>query len=1101
MARRAAIPPLRRGTPFRSIEFIFIASLALAAASGSLVGPAAVAAEEAGEKATGGWTLDPPAGVGGDRLRPLKGDALEAARRPLERVLEAATWPEGLGPADGDNDEAGEARGGGEGEEGGDGEAADRASTPSEAAKLYAEARDAAQSRKWTEALDKLEGAMAIDARGAPPRLLAGRVYAQLGRRAPAIDALTEALRRDGGDADALYLFGRLHFEKGEHLLAAAALRRAVEAANERLQPNVLYLSRYFLGQSLLRLGRDAAASEALGGFLTNPRRVGRSRWYLRDLVLVGRQREIAQVQVGDAYMRLGRAEAALRHYAEADLSSRLGPGFTAGRRVYALMALGRSADALAEAVAADAAADEPGRLELVDYVVRHAPSREALVPDLRRAYERGERSTRIAMALADALPAEEAGGFLEEHLRGRPDDAKALARLGELWRGEDARKMMRLTIDLIRARPGRAASLAEAVPRTAAQAAEWAAALDELPEELSRSPAASYLRGVLALESERELEAGRQFDAAIEASPEFMAPRLAHARVLLDRAEEAGGAKARAALAGRAMARLDGVDEGDRRVRFLKARALATRGDVGEGAEILQGLLRRDRDNPEYIELKARMLRQVGRFDRAEETLVALIEARPRREAAYRALFALYERHRPNPKKFAELVAKAEARMPGGRLTRLKRARLLTMQGKAEEGLEVLRGLVREDPDDGEALAAYTVALGRRVDWAEAGRMLESLLDADPTNKAALTMFESVARLLEEPARYFVREAAYLRTLPRTWDTMRRFAGLYERWGKPEKAIEAIDEALSYDPPSPGPLHLRLARLHQRAGRFSAALEAMERAIEARPDEPHYAVVKAWILQEADRVDDAVETLAAAAEAHPDASVDLRVEKARLYAAADRRGEASAVMARLVEAHPDRAAELYYMQSLLPGGRADAKETERLLLKSIEADPDYAPANNDLGYTWADAGRNLKRAESMIRKAVAASPDNAAYLDSLGWVLYKRDMADQAVRWLSRAAEVGRNDPVILDHLGDAHWRAGNREDAVGRWRAAERRLVGVGDALSEEEAAVLAGLRAKLEAVDAGREPRVAPVAGEGAGESEDASAASPRAPRAER
>ena len=53
---------------------------------------------------------------------------------------------------------------------------------------------------------------------------------------------------------------------------------------------------------------------------------------------------------------------------------------------------------------------------------------------------------------------------------------------------------------------------------------------------------------------------------------------------------------------------------------------------------------------------------------------------------------------------------------------------------------------------------------------------------------------------------------------------------------------------------------------------------------------------------------------------------------------------------------------------------------------------------NNDLGYLYAEQGKNLEKAEAMIRKAVADEPENSAYLDSLGWVLFKRGKAKEAI-------------------------------------------------------------------------------------------------------
>jgi Flp pilus assembly protein TadD len=41
-------------------------------------------------------------------------------------------------------------------------------------------------------------------------------------------------------------------------------------------------------------------------------------------------------------------------------------------------------------------------------------------------------------------------------------------------------------------------------------------------------------------------------------------------------------------------------------------------------------------------------------------------------------------------------------------------------------------------------------------------------------------------------------------------------------------------------------------------------------------------------------------------------------------------------------------------------------------------------------------------------------------------------------VTYLERAVELRPQDPVINDHLGDAYWRVGRRQEARFQWRRA---------------------------------------------------------------
>ncbi len=117
---------------------------------------------------------------------------------------------------------------------------------------------------------------------------------------------------------------------------------------------------------------------------------------------------------------------------------------------------------------------------------------------------------------------------------------------------------------------------------------------------------------------------------------------------------------------------------------------------------------------------------------------------------------------------------------------------------------------------------------------------------------------------------------------------------------------------------------------------------------------------------------------------------------------------------------------------------KGDEPQAEQWLEEVLDEFPDDPGALNDLGFLWADRGKNLARAERMIRRAVAADPKNAAYRDSLGWVLFRTGKYAAAAAELEKAAGVETPDGLVLDHLGDAYLKTGQRDKAAAAWRKA---------------------------------------------------------------
>jgi tetratricopeptide (TPR) repeat protein len=148
---------------------------------------------------------------------------------------------------------------------------------------------------------------------------------------------------------------------------------------------------------------------------------------------------------------------------------------------------------------------------------------------------------------------------------------------------------------------------------------------------------------------------------------------------------------------------------------------------------------------------------------------------------------------------------------------------------------------------------------------------------------------------------------------------------------------------------------------------------------------------------------------------------------------------------------------------------------------RALALQPDDVVLNNDLAYSWIDQGVRLDDAEPMIRYALSSAPRSSAYLDTYGWLMYKRGEFAEARKWLTRAlyAETER-DPVILDHLGDACWRLGLKDEAIEHWSEAVRSLnereERPGNA---DERRVLETTALKIEAAKADGTPEVAALA----------------------
>jgi tetratricopeptide (TPR) repeat protein len=147
-----------------------------------------------------------------------------------------------------------------------------------------------------------------------------------------------------------------------------------------------------------------------------------------------------------------------------------------------------------------------------------------------------------------------------------------------------------------------------------------------------------------------------------------------------------------------------------------------------------------------------------------------------------------------------------------------------------------------------------------------------------------------------------------------------------------------------------------------------------------------------------------------------------------------------------------------YYLESALIFSLAHAENRiEPLLREGLGKYPDNSDLMNELAFSWAESGTHLAEALALSKRAVQLDRRNGAIMDTLGWVYFKEDEVNDALPYLQRAVIMTNNDPVVLQHLGDAWSKLGRAREAVAAWRLALEKDPG-NTALTTRIAAALA-------------------------------------------
>jgi len=424
----------------------------------------------------------------------------------------------------------------------------------------------------------------------------------------------------------------------------------------------------------------------------------------------------------------------------------------------------------------------------------------------------------------------------------------------------------------------------------------------------------------------------------------------------------------------------------------------------LGKKEELLGRLEKLHADSPEDLPLSgflARQYRRAEQFPKAESLYRELLQksaslAEAKGDSLYRELLrknitltsyrGLAEIFRKSKQIDALLAILGEAVEKTGVLQTFG-AEAQTITGDADlvgSLLEAARTKLKDRPetlDYGTCLAAALLALEAKQ-FQAADALFEAAIKAKPEQIGELLVIWGVGLLVgERPA-----EAAKV----------------FQR-GIDEKALPEDDSLL----------YFYLAGALESDNRTEEALAAARKAAEAKPDDVRFQSREAWVLDHAKRHDEAAKAYAGVIEqfdadyASPETREMLRLARLSL-------------------------SNIYVIKEQLP-------QAEQWLEQVLDEFPDDANANNDLGYLWADQGKHLKRTLKMVQLAVQSEPENVAYHDSLGWVFYRLKRYPEAVAELEKAA-AGKDEGVILDHLGDAYLKVHEPQKATDAWRRAAK-------------------------------------------------------------
>ena len=1094
--------------------------------------------------AAAGAGVAPPPGVAPSRLAPLERPPIgfDAA---LRAVVDAGTAQPGSSRAAAGRDPA-PAPGG---------------ITEVESLRRYVRGRQRVLDGQVRRGADELDAALRLDPASATlhaARAEAARLDGDLAR---AIEEWEEVLALDADDIEALVSVGMAAFEVGRHARAAELLGRAWPILARDGFASVSDAGRVAVGsalaRSLFRLGfLEAGVQVALPALEVPPALVAAQRGDGLDAA----ERATGQLalETGEAVLRCRRPDAAFALFAR---SHELLPDTaTVALAAYAQLAAGddRGARAtLGVMLAADPwldAADTVRAEWLLGALGGDASAREQLSlvaiaaegQVVRRDRQPADARARIAMLLSAAGDASAGSAMLSASIRDGASDPRALE---AAFTAAGDGQAPSLAAEIVRRSPESLRETCSAIARSCRDLPAFRAGLASLPEDEVRecltagalaaqcAPGAAWARATAAVDARpSRLALESMLLAAVAADDPALVARAAgsaptaldadagwHASLARAFAETGASFEAEQSLA-RAMLRLEGAAVGvpaDRQRTLAsiaqaraavdgraagsgRARADAASADADPARATGELLLAHEVDpgDDQALESLLRSLRSTEGPRATAAWVGSELDRHPNDSRVWRAAAAIG----PEAGTVADLLARIDRRLgidPSDTVVLEARESLLRIAGRPAEALAAARSRIASMPPGARrplaeaelslssgdpagatealerfaqsafpppaAMRARALDVARRVPAGTPGRsaamrsIARDAILADPRSSLEFYAFDALGTSTQEPSgadggtpavARIAAEAAAVPELRADGERWRACADFLLSQGQPRAAAEFLRARLA-DP-------------------------------EGLPAEAVRTLARATVACDAAAGGRAAESLALASHL--------------------------ASLGHAAFGSPGRPSSVYDDLSGIHALVGDQAGAESIMEAGLAVDPADPVLLNNLGYARLVRGLPDARTESLLERAVRARPEDASALDSLGWLRYLQgridgtDAAPGALRLLERAVSAagGAASGERQLHLGDARWRAGDRDGARAAWseagrlseggiprernlellREAFRRQVGlaavdVARYHDENDGSVAAAAAARLAALEAGAQPPVAPFA----------------------
>ncbi len=370
-----------------------------------------------------------------------------------------------------------------------------------------------------------------------------------------------------------------------------------------------------------------------------------------------------------------------------------------------------------------------------------------------------------------------------------------------------------------------------------------------------------------------------------------------------------------------------------------------------------------------------------------------------------------------------------------------VKKFQLLLNSNKEKEGLEIILSAKKKFPDDASIIANLVDYYMQRKQYAEGMKMLQELVIADQNNGMALLMLGEMEMQNKDEISGLNHLKEAVRSEGITIDQKMEVLISIQNFKKSDPEMESLVNYMVTRYPKEAKSHSIRGDYFFKENKLELARESYKNAVMCDPN--LYPIWNQILLLEYQN------------QWYDSLNVDS--EKCLEYfpvqplpyflsgVAKVQKKQFSQAIARLQEGLDlilnDVAleVEIYCQMGEAYFGLKDLENGKLYYEKSISKQPTSLFLKNNYAYRLALHNIELDKAEKLIDEVLEVAPGDARYMDTKGWILFVEGKYTLANEFFGKAYSGLPNDKIIVEHLGDAAIKLGQKEKAVDYWQKAK--------------------------------------------------------------